>query len=363
MIARRTLLRAFAALVALAPGRGRATEGPVWARLPSADTLIERVAFGSCNDQRQSQAFWQAILDAAPQLLVLMGDNVYGDVSSAAMTELKEAYARLAAEPAFQTVRARIPILATWDDHDYGQNDAGGDFPYRREAQALFHTFWQVPPASPRGQRDGLYDAVSFGPAGQRVQILLLDTRSFRSPLRPTDARGEPGKERYLPDPDPEKTLLGAAQWAWLEEQLRKPADVRLLISSIQVLANVHGWERWGNLPHERDRLFRLLGETCANGLIILSGDRHLGAMYRRSAGVPYALTEITSSSFNRPFSSAREHDPEQLQPIVTVANFGMVRIDWPARRVTLELRGDNGALLQAESLGLASLRCERQHG
>ena len=177
-----------------------------------------------------------------------------------------------------------MPIIAIWDDHDYGANDAGGDFPYRQQSAALFRSFWQVPDTSPRGQRDGLYDAFTFGPPGQRVQIIVLDLRSFRSSLKPTDERGAAGKERYLPDPDPAKTMLGEAQWTWLGERLREPADLRLLVSSIQVLPEGHGWERWGNLPLERERLLELIEASGAGGVVILSGDRHLGALYQRTA-------------------------------------------------------------------------------
>ena len=118
-------------------------------------------------------------------------------------------------------------MLSTWDDHDYGQNDAGGDFPYKDEAKALFLEFWQVPEDDPRHARAGVYCARIFGPEGRRVQVILLDTRSFRSPLRPTDQPGAPGKEEYLPDPDPAKTMLGRAQWAWLERSScgRRPSS------------------------------------------------------------------------------------------------------------------------------------------
>lgn len=357
MIARRRLLRAgvAAAVAPWFPYRAAAALPP--APLPPTTTLIERIAFGSCADQRLPQPFWDAILDTDPQLLLLLGDNVYGDVSSAEMTELREAYTRLASEPGFQRVRARVPIIAIWDDHDYGANDAGGDFPHRAAAAALFRAFWGIPADSPRGQGDGLYEAFRFGPAGRRLQIIVLDVRSFRSPLRPSDERGTPGKERYLPDPDPAKTMLGETQWQWLAACLKEPAELRLIVSSIQVLAESHGWERWGNLPLERDRLLRLIAETRARGVVFLSGDRHLGAAYRLSTGVPYLLTEITSSSLNRPFPNARETDLRQIGPIIAAANFGTIRIDWPMGRVHLQLRGDDGKALQAHELRLADLR------
>src|SRR3712207_7177711 len=92
------------------------------------------------------------------------------------------------------------------------------DFVGKAQAQRLFLQFWDVPPGDPRAGREGVYHAETFGPEGQRVQVILLDTRYFRSPLRPTDQRDAPGKERYLPDDDPAKTMLGEAQWAWLAE-------------------------------------------------------------------------------------------------------------------------------------------------
>ncbi len=329
---------------------------PVLAPLPGETAAITRIAFGSCADQNIPQPFWEPMLATAPQVFLMLGDNVYGDVSSAEMTELKDAYRVLAARSEFRRARERVPMLTIWDDHDYGLNDGGADFAYRGEAAALFRDFWQVPKASPRAQRPGLYEAWAFGPRGQRLQIIVLDTRFFRSRLKPTDQRDAPGKERYLPDADPAKTMLGDAQWAWLADQLRRPADLRLIVSSIQVLPDGHGFERWGNLPLERERLVRLIGETGANGVVLLSGDRHFGALYLRTDGVPYPLLEITSSSLNRPWAEAKEEDPLQLGPIFTGANFGAIAIDWTAGRVSFSLRDLRGIVVRSTSIELKEL-------
>lgn len=363
MLLRRDVLKAAAAVLALPlvflnQRRATADDGAplVFAPPPPDNQPLERIAFGSCNDQRLSQGIWDVILGEDPQLLLLLGDNVYGDVTSADMTELRKAYAALAAEPGFRRLVAQVPTLATWDDHDYGANDAGADFPYRAQSQALFRSFWQVRADSPRSGRDGVYEAWRFGPDGQRVQVILLDTRFFRSPLKPTDQRNAPGRERYLPDPDPNKTMLGEAQWTWLEQQLRQEADLRLLVSSIQVLPEGHGFERWGNLPLERQRLIRLIGETQAQGVVLLSGDRHFGALYQLRTGVPYPLTEITSSSFNRPWRDANETDPLSLSPLYPEANFGMVHIHWGEHRVTLELRGADGSVVRSYDIDMTTL-------
>jgi alkaline phosphatase D len=297
-------------------------------------------------------------MDYRPELFIFAGDNVYGDLTpGAAGTPLAEAYVRAATIAGYQAIREQVPVLATWDDHDYGSNDAGGDFPYKEEAKALFLDFWRIPAGDPRRTREGIYHARIFGPAGKRLQVILLDTRSFRSPLVPTDERGAPGRERYLPDPDPAKTMLGAAQWAWLRAQLEQPAELRLIVSSVQVLAEGHGWERWGNLPRERERLIELIAESGAQGVIFLSGDRHLGALYHRPGAESYGLYEITSSSLNRPYTGASEAGPLRLGAVYGAPNFGTIDIDWWAGEVTLSVRSANGEPVRRTVVALAALR------
>ena len=213
-----------------------AAAAPALAQAPDGGPLT-RIAFGSCADEEKPQPIWKAVLAYQPELFLFAGDNVYGDVrdgenvpEAGLIDGLVHAYGQAARIRDLATLRATVPHLATWDDHDYGKNDAGADFASRAQAQRLFLQFWDVPPGDARAGREGVYHAETYGPAGQRVQVILLDTRYFRSPLRPTDQRGAPGKERYLPDDDPGKTMLGDAQWAWLAERLREPADLRVVV-------------------------------------------------------------------------------------------------------------------------------------
>jgi alkaline phosphatase D len=325
--------------------------------VPAQDAApLTRVAFGSCAHQAKPQPIWDAVLDYRPELFIFAGDNVYGDVTSAAMTELREAYASAAAIEGYASVRETVPVLATWDDHDYGHNDGGADFAQKAAAKRLFLDFWQVSQHDPRRTREGVYHAQTFGPEGMRVQVVLLDTRSFRSPLRSTPEPGTAGKGPYLPDPDPAKTMLGAAQWTWLRTQLMQPAELRLIVSSVQVLAEGHGWEGWGNLPLERTKLLDLIAETGAGGLILLSGDRHVGALYQRRAGVPYGLYEITASGINMSYAASREPGPLRLGAVYGAPNFGTVDIDWWAGEVRLSVRGMNGEPVRQVTIPLAAL-------
>jgi alkaline phosphatase D len=101
------------------------------------------------------------------------------------------------------------------------------------------------------------------------------------------------------------------------------------------VLAEGHAWERWGNLPLERDRLFDLIASTGANGVVFLSGDRHAGAIYRRTEGVAYPLHEITSSGINMLRPDRPEPGPLRLGGLYGGENFGTIDIDWRAGEVT----------------------------
>jgi alkaline phosphatase D len=335
---------------------------PVAAQAPPPP--LTRIAFGSCANEEKPQPVWDAVLAYRPQLFLFAGDNVYGDVSAGrpvpaerAIEGLRESYALAADIPGLKTLREQVPHLATWDDHDYGLNDAGASFAGKREAQALFLDFWKVPADDPRRGREGVYHAQTFGPPGARVQVIMLDTRTFRSDLKITDQRGAPGRERYLPDDDPAKTMLGEAQWTWLAERLREPAELRLVLSSIQVLARGHGWESWANLPRERRRLIDLVSETKANGVVFLSGDRHIGALYEEREGTPYRLVEITSSGLTETFPGNREAGPNRLGAVYGDVHFGSLDIDWWAGSLALSLRSENGEVVRRERVEFRALR------
>jgi alkaline phosphatase D len=340
-----------------------ATPAPAETSLPVSQALT-RIAFGSCADEQRPQPFWASILAQSPELFLFLGDNVYATVRDGVPLEdpdvaaLRAAYADLAAQPGWQMLRARVPVLATWDDHDYGLGDGGEENPIKDEAKAVFMEFFDVAANHPMRQRGGIYQSAILGSEGRRIQVILLDTRWFRSPLTPSDTPMAPGRERYMPDSDPGKTLLGEEQWRWLEAELRKPAELRLIASSIQILARNHGWERWRNFPHEEARLVELVRETGASGVVLLSGDRHRGAVYRRIDGVPYPLHELTSSSLNASFRARRtESDAQRLGPMFEEDNFGLVSVDWNNGVVHLDLHAvSDGRRVRGLSVDLAEL-------
>lgn len=293
-----------------------------------AEEPLARIAFGACAKQDQPQPIWEAVVGVDPQLFLFIGDNIYGD--SADMNVLRSKWSMLGAQPGYQRIKAHCPIYAVWDDHDYGLNDGGIEFPMKRESQQVFLDFFEERPDSPRRQREGLYDARIVGPAGQRVQLILLDTRYFRTSLKPrtTDYEvGEGDRGPYAPNDDPRASMLGETQWDWLAQQLREPAEVRIIATSIQLLADGHRWEGWGLFPKERQRMLDLLQETRANGAICISGDRHSAEI--SSVDIGYPLIDVTSSSLNSPGKWHTEANPHRISTKYVEENFGTIMIDW----------------------------------
>jgi alkaline phosphatase D len=182
--------------------------------------------------------------------------------------------------------------------------------------------------------------------------MIMLDTRWSRSP--PPSGKGTAANDAAG------QTVLGEEQWAWVAEQLRKPAELRLLCSSIQVVADGHRFERWGNFPRERQRLFELIRETAAGGVVFLSGDRHVAALYETTAGTPYRFVELTSSGINQVWRSPSDLQGNRLGELYAAANFGTVDIDWDAGAVRLTARAMNGRPARQIELGLDSLAIAR---
>jgi alkaline phosphatase D len=325
---------------------------------PSAsdEPLLRRILFGSCIQQDRPVPIFETILGHNPELFLFIGDNIYADTEDIDLMRAK--YASLGAMPGFVRLQQACPLLATWDDHDYGVNDGGADYPQREASQQAFVDFWQAAANSPLRRRPGVYDARTFGPEGQRVQVILLDTRYFRSPLKRGERRvGGP----WVPDDDPGKTMLGEPQWQWLEQQLRQPAQVRLLVSSIQCLSEPAGQETWSNLPRERERLFRLIDTTGAEGVVILSGDRHWAELSKIDEGVPYPLYDLTSSSLNQlhPRGTPTENRHRAIPETFHRENFGVIAIDWDQTDPTLllEIRDLEDTVRLTKTLRLSELR------
>jgi alkaline phosphatase D len=286
-----------------------------------------RILFGSCLDPRKSHPILAVIADMNPDLFIFLGDNVYADTRDRDI--MLKRYRELAESPLFQQLQTVCPTLSVWDDHDYGRNDAGGDFSAKHMSRELFLDFWDVPEDSSRRSHMGIYHAVEFGPVHRRIQIILLDTRYYRSPLKrggaATGLRGP-----YVPVTGPDVTLLGEEQWRWLEKKLAAPAAFHIIVSSIQVLTEHHGWESWANFPDEQSRLLNLVERTAPGKVVFISGDRHFGELSALKLKDSLTIYELTSSGLNRRYPLNRPNPNRHRRGTAYLhENFGMISVDW----------------------------------
>ena len=309
----------------------------------SSGRPLRTIAFGSCINTN-SHPMLDQMLRVHFDLAVLLGDNIYADTTN--MTVMRAKYHALKTSPFWQALRRKAPVLATWDDHDYGENDAGAEYTKKVESQALFLDFLDEPPDSPRRNRSGVYDAHVFGPVGQRVQIILLDTRYFRSLLSTGVNNVVPSGGKYVRNWDTNASMLGEAQWRWLEEQLQVPAELRIVASSIQFISEFSGAEAWANLPREKNRMLCLLRRTNQGRVLFISGDRHWAELSRVDNPDGGPLFDLTSSALTQKHPRGTP-TPNQYRdgPTYHDANLGLIEITWKRSMpvVSLKLLDDSG--------------------
>ena len=316
----------------------------------SVTTDFDVIAFGSCAHQDNDTSLWEDIAAQKPDLWVWLGDNIYGDSEN--MDTIRAKYAKAKAKPGYQQLIAEVPVVGVWDDHDYGVNDGGKEYPKKDSTKLLMLDFLDVPAdAAVRGY-EGAYQAFTYGEGDQTVQLILLDTRYFRDTLERTPRGTE---QRYYPNETGD--ILGEAQWTWLDSQLiNSDAALTIIGSSIQVLNPEQGFEKWANFPQAHQRLYDLIVKTQPNNVLLLSGDRHIGELAQiELEGYPKPIVEFTSSGLTHTWSrDFGEENPYRLGDSYHMQlNYGLIRIDWASETVYLELRGNNGEIWQAYSMNL----------
>ena len=136
----------------------------------------------------------------------------------------------------------------------------------------------------------------------------------------------------------------------WFEEELRQSThDFNFIVSSIQFLSDKHGFECWGNFPHEAERLQKLISQSGARGVLLLSGDRHISEFSKtNTADLSYPLIDFTSSGLTHSYEDfSEEYNPFRIGQVISTQSFGLIKINFEKKEVQLLMVGDNGEILQ----------------
>jgi alkaline phosphatase D len=239
-------------------------------------------------------------------------------------------------------LKQNVRLLATWDDHDYGWNDIGRHYPFKAQSKEIFLDFFGEPANSARRKHAGIYTSYYFKGKGKTLQLILLDNRTFRDNLR--KYRGElHNDDRFFYKLDyfwhetEDSTLLGAEQWAWLENELKQPADVRIIGSGSQFGISFNGYEAWANFPHEQKRMLDLIKKTKANGVVFITGDVHYAEVSRLQSPGMYPIYDVTSSGITSTWHFATPNT-NRIEGPVMENHFGLITIDWDKPDVEIKM-------------------------
>jgi len=322
---------------------------------------ISSIYFGSCAKQSKPMPIFDAIVKDDPEVFVFLGDNIYGDTED--MSVLKEKYDTLGRHPGFKKLKASSELIAIWDDHDFGENDAGKDYPQKEASRKIMLDFWGEDKSSPRYTNAGIYTSYTYGTGDNIVRVIMPDLRWNRDTLHDvgklnylTSRRGK-NMGPYKPSPDKNASMLGEAQWKWFEAELLKPAKIRIIASSLQLIPEFTGWESWANFPSDRSRLLSFITKQKIDGVLMISGDTHWGEISKQVENVGYPLWEITSSGLSEKWKDVSPNK-HRVGDFTHNVNYGFMNFDWAASdpEITFGLKNVEGKVFAEHSIKLSSI-------
>jgi len=294
----------------------------------SAIRNIRKLAFGSCNKHYKKQPLWQDLINQSPDLFIWGGDSIYADGKG--IGEILAAYTTQNLVEDYITFKSQTPIVGIWDDHDFGKNNGGEDYPDKKLSQQYALDFLEETVNSFRRKQEGLYTSYDFGEAGKRIKIILLDNRYFLDSKK--------------------KMILGTAQWEWLEKEIKdSKANLHFIVSGISVLteATYHS-EEWADYPDEKKHLRKILQDSKLPYLY-LAGDRHFASIFGKEGEMEFLSSGMTHniSPLLRPYLRG------QYPNTVFEHNYGLIEISWKNSSPILRLsvRTEKGEELNLKNL------------
>jgi alkaline phosphatase D len=345
---------------------------------------VTHILFGSCSHQDKAMPIFDAILQEPADAFIFLGDNIYGDTED--MQELAQKYNKLGQDPGVKALKSKVAVYAIWDDHDFGENDAGKHYPFKAESKEVMLDFWNVAKDSPRRSReDGIYGSYLISPdnadiqlagmqeagiqeAGMQeadvtdlnaIRLILPDLRYMRDDLESVGLIGYE-TDRKLKDMGPYKhskgSMLSEQQWQWLEIELQQPERIKIIGSSLQLIADFTGWESWANFD-DRQRLFDLIKKHKANGVFIISGDTHWGEISKFDTSMDYPLWDVTSSGLTEEWKQVSPNQ-HRVSGYTDKVNYGFFTVNWDLTDPSIHfgLKDVNGAVVMQQNIALSSL-------
>lgn len=287
-------------------------------RLTSLKT-IKKITFGSCNNQNDKQPLWKDIMAQKADLWIWGGDAIYADWGKEPMDK---AYEKQKKQADYAQFSATIPMIGTWDDHDYGRNEATGTYANKRESQKHFLDFLEEPEDSLRRKQEGIYTSYEFGEENQKIKIILLDNRYFK------------GVDKKAP-------LLGEEQWKWLENEFEtSTAQLHFIVAGLSVFSPTLPYtEEWWHYPVEVNRMKKILEQYKVKAPVFLTGDKHFSSIFKFSGQLEFMSSGLTHTAPYRTWWYLGRKYPTTYFGL----SYGVIEIDWQDSTPVLTMYMRNG--------------------
>jgi len=257
--------------------------------------------------------------DENPDLWFFAGDTIYGDQTAGGLgpaTDLegyRAKYAQNRADPSLQRLSSAAAVWTQWDDHEVTNDYDGGDAEPGITPQQIadaYQAFFENQPIRDQAVPGDARRIYRSFPYGTLAEFFILDCRQYRSRDAGRDGGGaDPyGILTNQPEPDtiarlqdPSRTMLGAAQLAWLKAGLSaSAARWKFVLSSVTFTSLLaEPYDRWDGYDAERLDLLRFIDGSGIDGVVILSADIH-GNLF--NPDVTYFLRNSLRESFSPGF-------------------------------------------------------------
>ncbi len=315
-----------------------------------------RIAFGSCSNIADPRVdvpgnvygagyeIFEAIADQRPDFMLWGGDNLYfRDADWSSRTGMRQRYTHDRALPQLQRLLGVTNHYAVWDDHDYGPNDVDRSWSGKSRARETFQLFWANPDYGVPGAEQAIGTSYRWGD----VEVFLMDDRTYRASNNMRAGDGD---------------YWGAGQLRWLIGALKSSsATFKLVANGGQVLSPLTNHENMANYGRERGELLAALAQEQIDGVMFLSGDRHLTELTKMPRLGMYALYDATISPLtSKPFAEPEEPNPWRVPGTwTTVRNFALLEVTGPRadRVLTITVRDQNSKILWKHPIHQNELR------
>jgi len=171
------------------------------------------------------------------------------------------------------------PNYAIWDDHDYGPDNACGDYVLKDSSLTVFKGMW--PNTYPEGEE---FRGNYFNFRYYDVEFFMTDTRFYR------DHEG-----------DTAGAFLGETQLVWLKNKLMmSDAAFKFIAMGSQVVNDNTFGESYCDYSNERNELLNFISNNNIKGVFFLTGDKHYSELSMRDWN-GYPMYDFTCSPLTFP--------------------------------------------------------------